>query len=171
MTRRTKNTCFLTFSCDHCTLRDFSVAKGWKKAFDFPLGFGSLQVMDVCTSVPSCSHALPHLLFPHKNSSWWRWEASEGWAWGRAEGPPCSVCFKPLFGEETFIAAVIYEGAGFPRELASFPACNNPLLNIKPPSFSFVLCLSTGKGVRSGVWFSRGITGGPEDPAEAPLDR
>lgn len=80
-----------------------------KKAFDFPLRFGSLQVMDVCTSFPSRSHALPHLLFPHKNSYRWRREASEGWAWGRAEGAPCSVCFKPLFGEETFIAGVIYE--------------------------------------------------------------
>lgn len=107
--RRRQNAGLFTLNCRHCTWEHlfFSVAK--QKAFDFPLLSGSLQVMDVCSSFPSRSHILPHLLFPHKNSCRWRREASEGWAWGRAERAPCSVCFKPLFGEETFIAGVIYE--------------------------------------------------------------
>lgn len=73
--------------------------------------------MDVGASLPLRSSALPHLLFPHKNSEPQRGgEASEGRAGGRVGGaPPCSVCFKPLFGEETFIGRVIYERPDSPE--------------------------------------------------------
>lgn len=107
--RRRQNASLSKLNCHYCISEYFFFCCKGKKAFGFPLRFGSMQVMDVCTSFPSRSPALPHLLFPHKNSYRWRREASEGWAWGKAEGAPCSVCFKPLFGEETFIAGVIYE--------------------------------------------------------------
>lgn len=98
-----------------------------KKIWIFLSSFGSLRVMDVsvCASLLLCSLTLPHLLFPHKNSYWWKGEASEGWVWGCAEGLLVRFVLNPCLERKLSLPDDL-RAVGLPGELVCFSACNNP---------------------------------------------
>lgn len=98
-----------------------------KKLLIFLSSFGSLQVMDVlvCASLLLCSLALPHLLFPHKNSYRWEGEASEGWARGWARGLLVRFVLNPCLERKLSLPGDL-RAVGLLEELVRFPACNHP---------------------------------------------